>query len=266
MPIVKKNLTNRNEVLKYISGKKKIIDIGGAAYPFENANYILDIQSFQDHLDKKSFIGIAWPSNRNFEFTKKKNWIVHDINSKIPFPFPNKYFDFSICSQTLEDIRDPVYAISEISRISKSGYIEFPKSSFEKSNHESKYYSGSAHHRWLIDIDKNDNLVFFFKYAYVHKNFCKKDENFKDFRSRNTSLIWTNKISGYEKVNMGWGGKGILKELYPSFSDKKISKLHLKFHSKNYLIRTIINLFKKILISDKKFINKLVSILRIKKL
>lgn len=72
MPIVKKNLTNRNEVLKYISGKKKIIDIGGAAYPFENANYILDIQSFQDHLDKKSFIGIAWPSNRNFEFTKKK--------------------------------------------------------------------------------------------------------------------------------------------------------------------------------------------------
>lgn len=100
----------------------------------------------------------------------------------------------------------------------------------------------------------------------MHKNFCKKDENFKDFRSRNTSLIWTNKISGYEKVNMGWGGKGILKELYPSFSDKKISKLHLKFHSKNYLIRTIINLFKKILISDKKFINKLVSILRIKKL
>jgi SAM-dependent methyltransferase len=201
-------------------------------------------------LDKKSFIGIGWPSNRTFEFENKENWIVHDINLKIPFPFPDKYFDFSVCSQTLEDIRDPIYALSEISRISKSGYIEFPNSSFERSNHESKYYVGAAHHRWLIDIDKNDNLNFFFKYGYVHKN-LKKRIIHNDFQSKNTSLIWVDKINGYEDIKMEWGGHGILKKLYPEFSDKQISRLHSSFHDKYCLIRGVINFFKKLLFVKK---------------
>src|SRR5262249_54127295 len=42
------------------------------------------------------------------------------------WPFPDKYFDYSVCSHLLEDVRDPVAVLRELSRVARAGYIEAP--------------------------------------------------------------------------------------------------------------------------------------------
>lgn len=72
-------------------------------------------------------------------------------------------FDFSICSHTLEDIRDPVFVLQQIMRVSKSGYISFPSKHTEFSNHQSNFWNGSCHHRWVFSLktDKHGDHLFF---------------------------------------------------------------------------------------------------------
>ena len=36
------------------------------------------------------------------------------------------FFDFAICSHTLEDVCDPVWVCEELARVAKAGYIEVP--------------------------------------------------------------------------------------------------------------------------------------------
>jgi len=43
-----------------------------------------------------------------------------------PWPFPDKHFDFSFCSHLLEDVRDPLVVLRELSRVCRAGYIETP--------------------------------------------------------------------------------------------------------------------------------------------
>lgn len=52
-------------------------------------------------------------------------WTQMDVCAT-PWPFPDKYFEFSFCSHVLEDVRDPVAVLREISRVSRAGYIETP--------------------------------------------------------------------------------------------------------------------------------------------
>ena len=42
------------------------------------------------------------------------------------WPFPDKTFDFVVCSHLLEDVRDPITVCRELCRVGKAGYIETP--------------------------------------------------------------------------------------------------------------------------------------------
>jgi hypothetical protein len=56
-----------------------------------------------------------------------------------------------VCSHVLEDVRDPVWVCSEMSRIAKAGYVETPSRVVEQSRGvESPRYAGFCHHRWLV--------------------------------------------------------------------------------------------------------------------
>ncbi len=58
-----------------------------------------------------------------------------------------------ICSQTLEDIRDPIWVCHEMNRIAKAGYIEVPSRLEEQSwGVIGMFGVGWSHHRWLIDV------------------------------------------------------------------------------------------------------------------
>ena len=93
----------------------KILDVGGGASPYPKATEILDLFD-HDFVEKFSY-GDDSLSAEN------KTWTKFDICSRELWPYGDDTFDFSICSHTLEDIKDPLWVCKELTRISKAGYI-----------------------------------------------------------------------------------------------------------------------------------------------
>src|SRR5262249_8806039 len=72
-------------------------------------------------------------------------------------------------SQTLEDLRDPLWVCSEIIRVGKRGYIEVPSRLAESCRGIEPNQVGWSHHRWLIDIVDN-HVHFTMKYHKIHSH------------------------------------------------------------------------------------------------
>lgn len=155
------------EALKRIRPGDRVLDIGGWACPFNRADWVLDAQPWETRGYYKT-IGMPASQGGEREFFTKETWVVRDICSREPFPFPDKFFDFVICSHTLEDIRDPIGVCSEIQRVGKRGYIEVPSRLVETCRgHEDRQIAGLSHHRWLIEIAGN-RIRFMPKFHCIH--------------------------------------------------------------------------------------------------
>jgi hypothetical protein len=83
-------------------------------------------------------------------------WCQLDLCDHTRWPFPDKRFDFAICSHLLEDVRDPIWICRELCRVAKAGYIEAPSRLLEQClGVENPCYAGYYQHRWLITLDGN---------------------------------------------------------------------------------------------------------------
>jgi hypothetical protein len=152
---------NIQKVLGQIRDSDLVVDIGGWAKPFNRANYVIDFQPYETR-GKYGFVG-----DRRERFTKD-TWIARDICDRAPFPFKDKEVDYAICSQVLEDIRDPIWVCAEINRIAKRGYIEVPSKIAELSlGIGSPRWVGYQHHRWIVEIADN-KISFIFKPHFLH--------------------------------------------------------------------------------------------------
>ncbi len=87
---------------------------------------------------------------------KIKNYVNIDINGT-KFPYLDKDIDFIYCRHTVEDLDSPQFAINEILRCCKSGYIETPSPLIETTKGVDgnrggveKLYAGYIHHRFII--------------------------------------------------------------------------------------------------------------------
>jgi len=110
----------------------------------------------------------GWVESRRIDerFTAE-TWIERDICDRERFPFSDKQIDFVVCSQTLEDLRDPIWVCSEMNRIAKAGYIEVPSRLEEQSWGVNGPFVGWSHHRWLIDVS-DGRLEFVLKLHSIH--------------------------------------------------------------------------------------------------
>jgi hypothetical protein len=72
-----------------------------------------------------------------------------------------------VCSQTLEDVRDPVRVCAEIVRVGKAGYIETPSRLEEQSYGVQGPWVGYGHHHWLVEVS-GDRIEFVFKHHVMH--------------------------------------------------------------------------------------------------
>lgn len=160
---------NVDEVLRRIRPNDKVLDIGGWARPFNRANVVLDAEPYET----RGYYGkLRSAQGGDPECFTKDTWIVRDICEKSPFPFADKYFDYCICSHTLEDIRDPLFVCSEVIRVSKAGYIEVPSRLAESSRGVEPGIVGWSHHRWLINFDATKmHASFLQKFHKIHSNF-----------------------------------------------------------------------------------------------
>jgi hypothetical protein len=143
-----------------------VVDVGGGASPFPRADYVIDAVSF-DASGSGSSANVHEHLGMRPRFTRD-SWIQADVCARSPWPVVDKQFDFVVCSHLLEDIRDPIWACSELQRIGKAGYIEVPSRIEEQCRGvEHPSYAGYYHHRWLIGRN-GDKLEFRHKPHNLH--------------------------------------------------------------------------------------------------
>jgi hypothetical protein len=103
---------------------------------------------------------------------KISDFIELDIDINL-LTYENNEIDFVYSRHVLEDIQNPDFALSEIFRVSKSGYIETPSPLIEitkgvDGSPLSDKYCGYIHHRYIVwsSIEKNE-IYFLPKYSCI---------------------------------------------------------------------------------------------------
>jgi hypothetical protein len=135
------------ELIERLVSCRKILDVGGGTDTFALASHVIDVKPMSD----------VFPDGKEREHLKSlESWVQMDVCSEEEWPFEDKSFDFVVCSQMLEDVRNPVRVCAEMIRVGKAGYIETPTRVFEQSKGvEHPLYAGYYYHRWLVDLEDN---------------------------------------------------------------------------------------------------------------
>ncbi len=174
-------MSHPQAVLDKTASCPRVLDAGGSFIPLPTATHIIDILPPLT-TSKAEFI--------NFDMCRK------------PWPFPDKFFDFSHCSNTLEDIRDPIGACEELMRVSKAGFIATP-SRLRETFHQKRGYLwrrmfgrplrvGFGHHRWFCEWDgaTMSFLAKTFTFAYSSDHFITREEAGRDLTDDEANLTF----------------------------------------------------------------------------
>jgi SAM-dependent methyltransferase len=143
-----------------------VLDVGGWAGPVNRADWVIDLMPYASR-------GALMPDGfgPGPERFSADRWVISDICGATPWPFADDFFDFAICTFTLEDVRDPIRVCAEMSRVAKAGYIEVPSLLDELSwmipEPGGGRWLGHDHHRWLCTLGGGE-LVFLSKFHSLH--------------------------------------------------------------------------------------------------
>ena len=192
--------TSEKRIMANLRPDDVVLDIGGWARPFNRADYVIDAEPY----DTRGYYGT--PQGGEREYFNAETWIRRDVCDHTPFPFHDKELDLVICSQTLEDVRDPIWVCSEMVRVGKRGYLEVPSRIVESCRGVEPGQVGWSHHRWLIDI-QNNVVSFLFKYHMLHSHwrfsfstrFLRRLTEFEKVQW----LIWEESFEYHEKTIHG---------------------------------------------------------------
>jgi len=150
----------RNEVLGFLAHKKasephySVVDVGGTANPWADAfvDTYIDLQTFQT---AKEIIQGDICSADFWDSVPAKHYDTHTEDFYKIGVVP-KFWDFSICTHVLEDVRNPDMVLANLMRISDAGFIAMPNKQTELSPIESLNWVGYAHHRWVYTVADNE--------------------------------------------------------------------------------------------------------------
>jgi hypothetical protein len=147
-------LSASREHVEALPADASVLDVGGWAAPLARADWVVDLMPWET----RGLYGTVDPALERFSAA---TWVQRDICAREPWPFADGAFDFVVCSHTLEDVRDPVWVCSELSRVARAGYVEVPSRLEEQSFGVQGPWVGWGHHHWLIDVvDGGLELVF----------------------------------------------------------------------------------------------------------
>jgi hypothetical protein len=154
---------SRAKILASLDDADRVLDVGGWAKPLARADWVIDLMPYET----RGLYGERDPEPERFT---PETWLNLDICSRDPWPFADDQFDFAVCSHTLEDVRDPIWVCSELSRVARAGYVEVPSRLEEQSlGIHGASWVGWSHHHWLIDSEAGA-LRFVFKPHLLHAN------------------------------------------------------------------------------------------------
>jgi hypothetical protein len=154
-------------ILEGVDAEAEVLDLGGWIRPFTRADWVIDLMPYETR-------GLHGRDGEGPERFDSETWIQRDLCAREPYPFADGEIDFAVCSQTLEDVRDPVWVCSELVRVAKAGYVEVPSRLEEQSYGIQGPWVGWGHHRWLVDVhpggeaDSVSRIDFVFKHHVLH--------------------------------------------------------------------------------------------------
>jgi hypothetical protein len=137
-----------------------VLDVGGWANPFPRADWVLDLMPYGTR-------GAYGERSDEPERFSAQTWIERDICDREPWPFADDQFGFAICSHTLEDVRDPVWVCSELTRVARAGYVEVPSRLEEQAWGVAGEWVGWSHHHWLCEVGESE-ITFVLKPHVIH--------------------------------------------------------------------------------------------------
>lgn len=141
------------ERIKSILPTDKVLEIGPGAAPHPRSDVFLE-KKF-NKVDALIQSGYATPAQLD------KKVVFYDGTK---FPFKDNEFDYIICSHVIEHvpIEDLSLFISEMQRVAKKGYIEFPTVFYELINYEPV-------HIWLMNF-RDNQMLFMDKQLFQSNN------------------------------------------------------------------------------------------------
>jgi hypothetical protein len=153
-------------ILSRVGPEDVVLDVGGWADPFPRADWVIDAMPYESRglYEREGWVEARARGSERFDSSR---WIQRDVCARDPFPFDDDAVDFVICSQTLEDVRDPVWVCAEITRVGRAGYVEVPSRLEEQSYGVAGPFVGWPHHHWLVDVEEA-GLEFSFKPHDIH--------------------------------------------------------------------------------------------------
>lgn len=135
------------ERVKSIKPGDKVLEIGPGATPHPKSTIFLEkkFETEEEYVAQSGHVGILQTD---------KEIVYYDGDV---FPFEDKSFDYVICSHVLEHVDDVPKFLSEIFRIGKRGYLEFP----------------TIYYDYLHNIEEHLNMLLCKDNKIL---WCKKDE------------------------------------------------------------------------------------------
>jgi hypothetical protein len=175
--------------IKSIAATDRVLEIGPGATPYFRSDVFLELQydNDEERIAQSGHIGLL----------ETEKQVVYYDGGK--FPFIDKEFDYVICSHVLEHVIDADVFLSEIQRVGKMGYLEFPTIYYD-------YIYNFPEHQLFI-LEKNGVIYWMtkvesglMKYASIQRFFYRTCElkyfdtinNFKDYFFQ--GFEWFNKI------------------------------------------------------------------------
>lgn len=189
---------SRRRIEETLPTEAQVLDVGGWGSPFPRADAVIDLLPYAT----RGLYAYSEADRRLERFTDA-TWVERDICARDPWPFSDRAFDFAVCSHVLEDVRDPLWVCSELSRVAARGYIEVPSRLEEQIFGVNGEWVGWGHHRWLIELSDSE-LVFLFKHHDIHgdprRSLSRRLRGSLRPEERVTTLWWTDGIRCRERV------------------------------------------------------------------
>lgn len=141
----------------------KVLDIGPGGTPHPAASVFLELKMGEDEAAaQRGFAGKPELGGKVVYYDGKK------------FPFTDKEFDYVVCSHVIEHVPDPELFMSEMFRVAKSGYLEYPTIFYEY------LYNFDVHRNFIKWDDRRECLLYFRKSDTSLDEFSEVQKFFKN--------------------------------------------------------------------------------------
>lgn len=192
------------ERIKSIKEGYRVLEIGPGATPHPRSDVFLEMEfeTKEELIAQSGHVGVL-------ETEKQVVYYKGDV-----FPFEDKAFDYVICSHVLEHVQDVDKFLSEIFRVGKMGYLEFP----------------TIYYDYMLNIEEHLNMLWY-KDGVI--NWCKKTAtpipNLTEFTTffrelQHKGFRFQNEVNQYLHQGFEW---------FEAVPNKEVNDYRLLTHSKS---------------------------------